>query len=130
MDKRRILIVDDGLFKTPGNLDYYTSYVNCLMEIFDSVVQPKSKLSDPEVKAAKVEVVDSASSAVEILAVKEFDIVIFVSGGTYKKACHIRASYPNTKVLILSGKPIQGQPYIVPKILMTRKGMCRIPLEL
>ena len=76
--------------------------------------------------AAVVSVVETAAEARDLVAEEKVDMVIFVSAGMYEVASQLQFDFPFFQIYIFAGRPVKGQPFLIPKKLITLVGIERM----
>jgi ABC-type amino acid transport substrate-binding protein len=100
---KRVVICQDGTL----GAGHYDAYVLILKEGM-TTVNPT-----PE-----VEVVETSAEALQRVQQGRADIVVFVSVGMMEFARQIRRQYPDKTVFVLTGVDPEGQPYVLPKLMV------------
>jgi len=105
------VIVQEGEFKP----EKYATYIEMVKRVLEEATTIGDKEGDEPKHLAVVEVVSSWQEAEEKAGRHEIDILIFISVSMVKIACGFRQRYRELTVYVLTGLPVDGEPYIVPK---------------
>lgn len=125
-EPKRVLIVQAGRFGP----EHYASFVEELKDILLEAKLPTDSKDEKPRSAAVVNIVRSADEAKDLMDKRWFHIVIFVSVDMLEPARELRAKYNNTDVYVLPGRPVENEPYIVPKKMIVGTGFEQILRDL
>lgn len=111
---KRVVICADGAFDP----EIYRDLVRTMERHLKQALHP-GEVGKPRVPVATVEVVEIKDEVAAKVKKGEVDVVIFVSASMMGAACTIRVHNPHIQVIVLTGTNVNGEPFIVPKRILT-----------